>query len=60
MKKKSETNNNEEDILEIILDDNKINELINKLEELKGSRKHIHFNYNDKELLIYHNKECLT
>ncbi len=48
----------EDEIIEMILNDKEIDELIKKLNELKESELHIHFDINNKDsILIHHEKD---
>ena len=61
MKKKNFTYNLDEETIEIELNDNEIQELIEKLNELIDNSTHIHldFNNNKKHLLIHHEEDEL-
>ncbi|MBS3172440.1 hypothetical protein J4438_02585 [Candidatus Woesearchaeota archaeon] len=45
------------EIMEFELSDNKIDELIKRLEELKESETHVHIEIKGCELLIHHEKD---
>lgn len=48
----------EDEIIEMVLNDKEIDELIKKLNELKESKLHIHFDLNKKDsILINHEKD---
>ena len=51
----------EDEVVEIVLDDSEIDELIKRLNELKETKSHLHFNVNKKkyecDLLIHHKED---
>ncbi len=55
-----ETEELEEGVIELALDEEQINELIKKLQELKETKGHIHMDIDDlNELLIHHEEDEL-
>ena len=47
----------DEDIVEIVLDDKKVDELISQLKKLKESREHVHFEINKNQQMLIHHQE---
>ncbi len=47
----------EEDVIEISLDGNQLDELINKMNELKESKSHLHFDIDKENHFMIHHEE---
>ena len=48
------------EFVELVLNEKDVDNLIPKLEKLKESRAHIHFNINDNNLLLHHEGDELN
>jgi len=56
-KMKNKIISSEEEIVEIVLDNKKIDELISLLEKLKEEKNHIHFEINKYQQMLIHHEE---
>jgi len=49
-----------EEVLEIVLTADEINELVNKLNELKKNKMHLNMSFGDNKQLLFHHEDELV
>ena len=57
MTEKNKIISSDEETVEIVLDNKKIDELISQLEKLKDEKSHIHFEINKNQHMLIHHEE---